>query len=59
MECNGLFEKVNKALHQEEIPEKAYQYFDDFYQCKECHNFYWKGSHYEEMQKTIDRLFSC
>jgi uncharacterized protein with PIN domain len=58
MECNGLFKKVDKELLKEEIPEKAYQYFKDFFQCESCHNLYWKGSHYDEMLKTIDLLLS-
>jgi uncharacterized protein with PIN domain len=58
IECNGLFNKVDKKLLQGEIPEMAYQYFEDFYRCTGCGNIYWKGSHYDEMQKTIQKLLS-
>jgi len=56
IECNGLLKKVDKKLLKAEVPEKAYQYFNEFYQCKDCHNFYWKGSHYEGMLKTVEKL---
>ena len=56
MECNGLFTKVDKKLLKDEIPEKAYQYFEDFCRCKGCQNIYWKGSHYDNMQKMINKL---
>jgi len=58
MECNGLFNKVDKKLLKAEIPEMAYQYFEDFYKCAGCGNIYWKGSHYHKMQKTIQKLLS-
>jgi uncharacterized protein with PIN domain len=58
MECNGLFKKIDKDLFKSEIPDMAYIYFDEFYQCMVCRNIYWKGSHYEKMQITIERLLS-
>ena len=58
MECNGIFKKIDKEQIKEDIPDNAHQYFTEFYQCVNCHNLYWKGSHYEEMLKTIDRLLS-
>ena len=58
LECNEMFDKVDKKLLKDKIPERAYQYFEDFYQCVGCRNIYWKGSHYEKMKKMIDILLS-
>jgi len=56
MECNGLFFKINKQRIKAMVPDKAYLFFRDFYQCRDCRKIYWKGSHYEKMLKTIDRI---
>jgi uncharacterized protein with PIN domain len=54
--CNGLIKAVAKEdiLHQ--IPSNSAQYFHQFFQCQHCERIYWKGSHYERMLQTIERL---
>jgi uncharacterized protein with PIN domain len=56
MKCNGLFTRVKKDCIKTLVPPKAYQFFQDFYQCEVCRRIYWKGSHYEKMLKTIDMI---
>jgi uncharacterized protein with PIN domain len=58
MECNGLFYKANKKSVRTMVPLKTYKYYQDFYRCNDCQNIYWKGSHYEKMLKTIDKICS-
>jgi uncharacterized protein with PIN domain len=31
-------------------------YFDEFQICPACQQIYWKGSHYEKMQKLVQAL---
>jgi len=56
MECNGLISKVDKKQIKTLVPDKAYQYYDEFHRCGDCLNIYWKGSHYEKMLKIIDKI---
>lgn len=54
--CNGEIVPVNKKDIIEHLPPKTVELFKEFYQCTGCKKVYWKGSHYEHMLETIQRL---
>ncbi len=56
LECNGTIEPVSKEAVLESLPPKTIQYFNEYYQCACCKKVYWKGSHYERMQKMIENF---
>jgi uncharacterized protein with PIN domain len=58
MRCNGILQPVSKdrVLHRLEPLTKLY--YDDFRICPRCDRVYWKGSHYERMQKFLDQVIS-
>lgn len=56
--CNGLLEPVAKETIIEQIPEKTRMTIDKFHRCRECNQIYWRGSHYERMQKFIEEVLS-
>jgi len=56
MECNGMLKKIDKKSNKKKIPGMAYRHFEEFYICRGCSNIYWKGSHYQKMQKMIQIL---
>jgi hypothetical protein len=31
-------------------------YFDDFRICPACKQIYWKGSHFDKMQKMVEKI---
>ena len=51
--CNGILERISKENIFDKLPPKTILYFDDFWQCNNCHRIYWKGSHYEHMQQIL------
>lgn len=53
LECNGTILLVEKESVLDRLPPKTIEYFNRFYQCPSCKKVYWKGSHYENMQKFI------
>lgn len=59
--CNGSIAAIEKENVLEGLPPDARAYFDEFFQCRNCHKIYWKGSHYEKMVKRIAqiRLLTC
>jgi uncharacterized protein with PIN domain len=57
IECNGKIEPVKKEEILEFLPAKTKEHFDEFYQCISCRRVYWKGSHYENMLKKIEKYF--
>ncbi len=54
--CNGSLEAVEKEEVFERIPPKTRQYINEFHRCNKCDQIYWRGSHYEQMQKLIDSV---
>jgi uncharacterized protein len=58
MACNGLLAAVSKEKIIHLLPAKTQVYFHDFFQCTQCANVYWKGSHYQNMQRLVERIKS-
>jgi len=56
MRCNGLLQPVEKELVQDRLKPLTRRYFDDFRMCADCHQIYWKGSHYQRMQQLIEQV---
>lgn len=59
MTCNGELRSVDKESIREQIPEDTYNTFDDYHQCQSCEKIFWKGSHYEKMQRLIDEVITA
>ena len=56
MECNGIIRRVKKEHIIDQLQFRTKKYYDEFYQCEECKNLYWKGSHYYKMEKFVESL---
>ncbi|WGL16618.1 Mut7-C RNAse domain-containing protein [Microbulbifer bruguierae] len=54
--CNAPLVKVSKQAVWSKVPEQSRRRFNDFACCKNCGRVYWKGSHYERMQRLIEKL---
>ena len=55
--CNGIITDVNKEEIIDQIPTKTALYYKTFYRCTKCKKIYWRGSHYENMEKFINEIF--
>lgn len=56
LKCNGILHPVDKADVLDDLPPRTRTHFDEFFQCARCEQVYWKGSHYERMQRFIERV---
>jgi uncharacterized protein with PIN domain len=54
--CNGVLETVDKDQVRDQLPPKTREYFEDFRRCTRCEQVYWRGSHFERMQRLIDAI---
>lgn len=54
--CNGLLHTVDKTEVEDHLLSKTKQYYHEFKQCLDCKHVYWKGSHYQKMQRFIDSI---
>jgi uncharacterized protein with PIN domain len=51
MKCNGLLREVSKLEVQDRIPPRATELYEEFRRCDRCGRVYWKGSHYQRMER--------
>ncbi len=56
IECNHPLTKIDKEAIADKLPEKTNFYFNDFYECKECHRIYWQGTHYKKLKNIVDDI---
>ncbi len=54
--CNTLVEEIDKNKIKNKVPEKVFKNNEKFWYCPECNRIYWKGSHYLNMIKKINKL---
>ena len=54
--CNHLLNPVRKEEVVERLQPLTQLYFEEFHICPACRQIYWKGSHYERMQKIIEGI---
>ena len=54
--CNGRLEPIAKDKVREKVPEESFKAFDEFWVCLECGAVYWKGSHWDQIEKTLNMV---
>ena len=54
--CNHPLETVRKEDVLEQLQPLTRLYFEEFHICPACKQIYWKGSHFERMQKIIEEM---
>jgi hypothetical protein len=58
LKCNGVIESVPVLSVAPDLQENTKKHYHEFFRCLSCGSIYWKGSHYENMKKMIERLFA-
>ena len=53
LRCNHPLERVSKEDVLDRLEPLTKLYFDEFQICPACRQIYWKGSHYQKMQKLV------
>ena len=54
--CNTLLESVEKSKIIDKLPPNTKKYYSEYKICLKCENVYWSGSHYQRMQKKIEKI---
>jgi uncharacterized protein len=54
--CNGVLEPIDKERIADRLMPNTREYYDEFRICRTCGKIYWKGSHYQRMQRLIDSV---
>ena len=54
--CNVSVEPMEKSTLKNLVPMHAYESHQHFWQCPSCGRIYWKGSHWDNIQRFIGTL---
>ena len=54
--CNHPLEPVEKEAVLERLQPLTKLYFEEFHICPACKQIYWKGSHFDKMQKLVEKI---
>lgn len=57
LRCNGALQPVAKEAILDRLLPKTRRYYDEFSVCSDCERIYWRGSHYDDMQRRLASLF--
>jgi uncharacterized protein with PIN domain len=55
LNCNGVLVEREKESIRSEVPFYVYRTQERFYSCSDCGKIYWRGTHYEDMKKRINK----
>jgi uncharacterized protein with PIN domain len=56
LRCNHELEPVRKEEVLDRLEPLTKQYFNEFHICRACGQIYWKGSHYEKLQRVVEKI---
>jgi uncharacterized protein with PIN domain len=52
--CNGTIRTVSKTEVAEKVPATTSSNYDEFWQCQQCGQVYWRGAHWNRIEETLD-----
>jgi uncharacterized protein with PIN domain len=55
--CNAVLQKItDKAQIEHRVPDYVFDTEQEFYACPACRKVYWRGTHWVEMRRSLERL---
>ena len=54
--CNGTLEELGRENVIDLVPKGTLEQNSEFYRCRDCGKVYWKGAHWENIRKKMDRI---
>jgi hypothetical protein len=58
LSCNGLLQSVAKEAVVHLLLPGTRQYYNEFHQCQDCRQIFWKGSHYKKSVALLESLIA-
>lgn len=56
LECNEELTEVDKYTIKEKVPPYVYKTHDYFLFCPKCRRYYWRGTHYENINNLFKKI---
>ncbi len=52
--CNTRIESAVKEALVDKLEKNTYAYYDEFWDCPNCHQIYWQGAHWGRIRATLE-----
>ena len=52
--CNGTIRIASKTEIADRIPVTTSSNYDEFWQCQQCGQAYWRGAHWNRIERTLE-----
>lgn len=56
LKCNQTLANVNKQDVKGKVPPYVYATHQNFLYCKNCNQYYWRGTHYNNMKDVFQKI---
>ena len=56
LECNKTLVARDKVDIKDRVPPYVYETQEEFVECPQCNRIYWKGTHWQAMQRNIRNM---
>ena len=56
--CNGILSSARKKTIEKDLEPLTKEYYHHYKQCPDCRQIYWKGSHFDRMEKFIRSILN-
>lgn len=56
MECNTLLEERTGEEVKDRVPPYVYRTQEEYRECPSCRRIYWKGTHWQAMNKKLEKI---
>ena len=56
LECNQPLVERSRQQVKERVPPYVFKTQDQYMECLVCHRIYWRGTHWQAMNKKLERL---
>jgi len=54
--CNAELVAVEKEKIKDKVPEYVFKTQDNFITCPKCNRIYWQGTHWGNVEKTLEEI---
>ena len=54
--CNAKLADIAKDKVKDKVPEYVFKTQEDFVTCPKCQRIYWQGTHWGNVQKTLEEI---
>jgi uncharacterized protein with PIN domain len=56
--CNHVTQKIDKLNIRGKVPDYVWETHEIFRECPACHRIYWRGTHADRIEKTLQEIFN-